>query len=85
MKEPGDLVKMGAQLSSFVGGHAASLHLQGSGGASWTVTADDCADNREALCRVLTAALCWLDGAGQFVQPALSGEVAMSPKPKQRN
>ena len=80
MSEARDIVKMGAHLSAFAGGHTASLHVKGSGGATWTATASVADDNPEALRRVLTAALCWLDDQQQLVMPAVRGDVVMRPE-----
>ena len=84
MSDTKSILKMGAQLSAFVGGNTASLHVKGSGGACWTVTSQTCEHNHEALKRVLTAALCWLDATPQYIEPALRGEVVLRPGPKER-
>ena len=79
-RDPKTVVRTGAQLSAFIGGKAASLVVKGSAGASWSCSAQPAEDNREALRRVLVAALCWLDGCEQLVEPALSGALVMRPE-----
>lgn len=85
MNEPRDIISKGAHLAAFVGGHAASLHIKGAGGASWTTTAARADDNHEALRRVLTAAVCWLDGQDALVSAAEAGEVVLRPEREQQH
>jgi len=80
MSDPEHLVKMGATVSSFIGGHAGSLVIRGQGGQTRSFQAATADDNREALRRVLVAALCWLDGQEQLVMPAVHGDVVMHPQ-----
>jgi hypothetical protein len=72
-----DRVKHGAVVTGFIGGHVAHLDVKAEGTVAQGFTSGHADTNGEALRRVLTAALCWLDGNEQLVMPAVSGDVLM--------
>ena len=72
--------KAGASLNAFIAGHVGTVRIQPTSGRAWSGTCQQAHSNAEAVRRLLTAALLWLDGNDLMVAPALHGKVFLSPR-----
>ena len=75
-----EVIRLGGSLSAFFGGHVASISIKAAECPNWTCSSQPTDSNGESLRRVLTAALCWLDGYDAMIEPALRGDIRMKPE-----
>lgn len=76
--------RFGGSVAGFLGGHIASITLKSPSVPDWLCSSQKSGTNGEALRRVLTAALCRLDGHDAMIEPALHGDIAMRPERRRR-